>query len=102
MNMNFIPSSSRMEFPDRSHLDAAVTGHRNLRGHLDGLIQIPGLDQNEPAQLFFGLGEGTVSGGQLAVPHPDGGGRLDRLQGMGSEEVASSPKIVIISQAFVD
>src|SRR3989441_10476366 len=60
MNMNFIAFSSRAKLLDWPHLDTAAAGHRHLRGHLDGLLQIPGLDQQQA--------------GQLAVAHPDPSG----------------------------
>jgi hypothetical protein len=65
MNMNFIAFSSWAKLLDRPHLDAAAADDRDLRGHLDGLLQIPGLDQQEA--------------GQLAVPRPDRGCSLDWL-----------------------
>lgn len=33
---------------------------RDLRGHADGVVQIAGLDQKEPAHLLLRLGEGPV------------------------------------------
>jgi hypothetical protein len=45
MNMNFIAFSSRAKLLGAPHLDAAAAGHRDLRGHLDGLAQTRGLDQ---------------------------------------------------------
>src|SRR6266852_4894814 len=62
--MNFIAFSSQAKLLDRPHLDAA-RAIRSLR-RLDGLVQIPGLDQQEAAQLFLGLAEGAVGGGQLS------------------------------------
>jgi hypothetical protein len=43
-----------MRFPwtellDRSHLDAPQARHRNLRRHLDGIVQILGVDQDKTA-----------------------------------------------------
>src|SRR5215831_15916177 len=101
MNMNFITSSSWLEVPDRPHLDAAAAGHRNLRRDLHGLVQIPGLDQDEPAELFLGLGERAIGGEQLAVPDPDRGRRLHRLERMGSDEMTGSPEGVIVGQALL-
>jgi len=57
----------------------------------------PGLDQDEPAQLFFRLGERAVGGGQLAVPHPDGGRRLERLQRVGDDEMAGIRLLLVIA-----
>src|ERR1700716_1543839 len=99
MNMNFIESSSGAELSDRSNLDAATPGHGDLRSHLDAVVQVPGLDQHEPAELFFRLGERTIGSGQLAAPDPDGGLRLDRLQRVSDDEVSRLPEGVVVGQA---
>src|SRR5437879_11775072 len=64
MNMNFIAFSSRVKLLDRPHLDAAAAGHRHLRGHLDGLLQIPGLDQQ---QTFLDAGVRLLLGHRVHV-----------------------------------
>src|SRR5439155_7571013 len=60
--------------PDRPHLDAAPLGRRNPRRDLKRVVQILGVDEVEAAQLLFGLGVGTVGGGQLAVADAHGRG----------------------------
>ena len=60
-----------------------------LDADLDRLVQVPGLDQVEAAQLLLGLGERAVGGGHLAVAHPDGRGGLRRLQRVAAEVVAA-------------
>jgi hypothetical protein len=49
-------------------------------GHLQGLIQIRTLDQGEPADHLFGVGERSVGEQDLVTTHPDGGGVTGRLQ----------------------
>ena len=34
-----------IELHDRPHLDAARAGRRDLRGHLDGVVQVPRFDE---------------------------------------------------------
>src|SRR5581483_5193171 len=99
MNAPFrVPTSTRtplirlllsVEGHDRPYLDAPETGGGDPRGDLDGVVQVPGLDQVEPAQLLLGLGEGAVGGGQLAVSDPDGGGARDRLERLAPEIVTA-------------
>src|SRR5438034_972141 len=64
-------------------------GRRDLRGHLEGVVQIAGVDEVESAQLLLRLGEGTVGGGQLAVPDPHGRGRVNRLERLPRDVVAA-------------
>ena len=40
------------QFPDRSDLDATHTGGRHLRGDLDGVVQVGGVNQIEPCQAL--------------------------------------------------
>jgi hypothetical protein len=65
------PAGLRLgELPDRSDLDTPQTRRRDSRGHLDGLVQIPGLDEREPAQLLLRFGERPVGRGDLAAAGP--------------------------------
>src|SRR5881397_1148555 len=88
------PPSWPPELLDWSHLDAPPTRQRDLRGRLDGLDQVPGLDQYEPAQLLLRLGERTVGGGQFAGPDPPRRCRLHGLTGLSCNEVAALPERV--------
>src|SRR5439155_19862538 len=83
-------------FHDRPHLDAPQARGRDLRGYLDGVVQIPGLDQIEPAQLLLRLGEGPVRGERLAVLDPDGGSRLSGLEGIRGNVVPALPENLVI------
>src|SRR6266545_185480 len=71
------------ELPHRPHLDAPKAGRRDLRGHLNGLVQVPRLDQNESAELLLGLGEGPIGNRQLAIPNSHGRRCANGLEGVG-------------------
>ena len=62
----------------------------NLLSDLEGVVQIPGLDQVVAAQLLLRLGERSVGGGQLAVPRPHGRRRLHRLKRVAAQVVAAA------------
>src|SRR2546422_144313 len=62
------------------HLNAPVPRPRIRRSHLNGLVEISGLDQVVAAELFLGLGEGPVGRRELAISYADRGGGLGRLQ----------------------
>src|SRR6266571_2328004 len=89
-------------FHDRPHLDAPQARGRDLRGYLDGVVQIPGLDQIEPAQLLLRLGEGPVRGERLAVLDPDGRSRLNGLEGIRGNVVPALPENLVIVQRLVN
>ena len=61
-------------FPDRPHFDRCRAGARDLRRHLDGLVEVLAVDDVVAADLLLGLGERAVGGEHVAVPHADGGG----------------------------
>src|SRR5207249_7049418 len=90
-----------IEFPDRAHLDAPEARRWKLRGHLDGLVQVSGVDEKEPANLFLRLGEGAVGHRHLAVPGPHGHGHLDRLEGLHRNEGAALPERYTVCNGFV-
>ena len=64
---------ARGQFLDRSHFDAAEPDRGNLRGQLDGLVQILRLDQKEAADLFVGFGVWPIGNGDLAVSNTNNG-----------------------------
>src|SRR3989442_15640728 len=68
-----------IEFPDRAHLDTSYARRWKLRGHLDGLVEVSGVDEKKSANLLLRLGKGTVGHRHLAVPGPQGHGNLDWL-----------------------
>src|SRR5215510_2265430 len=73
------------ELANRPHFDGASTRHWNLGGDGDRLVEIRGLDQEEPAQLLACLRKRTVGHQPLAVADTDTGGRGRRLERGGRE-----------------
>jgi hypothetical protein len=69
---------------DRPYLDTSRARGRNLRGKLDGLVQVAGVDQDEPPDLLFRLDERTVGGERHAVVDAQRGRGLDgQIDGSG-------------------
>src|SRR5688572_5410043 len=89
--------------PHRPHLDTAHRRRGNLRGELDGLVQVARLDEIEPGETFLGLGKRPVGHRQLAVPYAHGGGGGDRLQRLGGDAVAAraDPGVELHAMAVV-
>src|SRR5687767_9750349 len=74
---------------DRAYLDAADLRGRDARSDLDGLVQVPRLDEIEAGEAFLGLGERAVGDARLAVAHPNRCRGGDRLQGFRRDAVAA-------------
>ena len=89
------------QFLDRPHFQAPEARRWKPRGHLDGLVKVPGIDEKEPANLFLRLGIGTVSDGHLPVLNPNGYGHLDWLEGFRRNEVAALLKLLAVDRGFV-
>src|SRR5438093_4446649 len=87
---------------DRPHLDAPQACWRDLRGHPDGVVQILGLEQIEPAQLLLRFGERPGGGERFAVPDPDRRSRLNRLKGIRGYVVPALPEHLVIVQRLVN
>src|SRR5687768_15831644 len=77
------------ELDDRPDLDAADAGRRNLRGDLDGIVEVARLDEIIPAELFLRLGEGPIGRRELAVPDADRRCGRNGLQRLASDVVAA-------------
>ena len=50
------------DLPNRSHLDAPEARRWDPRRYLNGIVEVPGLDEKVAAELLLGLGEGAVGG----------------------------------------
>ena len=62
---------------DRPHLHTPEPHRWKLRGHLNGLIQVSGVDEKESAKLLLRFGKRAVGRGEFAVPDSDRGRHLD-------------------------
>ena len=83
---------------DRPHLRASEMHRGKLRSHLDSLVQVPGVDEEEPANLFLRFGKGPVRDGHLAVPTPHGHGLLDGFERPRRNQVAVLPELVSVGR----
>jgi hypothetical protein len=87
-----------LHWHDRPDFNGPESRQRILRNDLKGIVQIDGVDQNEPAELFLGLRKWSVSCGEPAVPHPDRYCRLHRLERLAGDELSSPAELVEIVQ----
>src|SRR5262249_32720326 len=71
-----VPARLRLvELYNWPHLDRAAARLWHLCGHLDGFVQVSGIDGEDPDELLLRLGIGAVADGHFAVLNPyDGGG----------------------------
>src|SRR5918996_1415936 len=89
------------QVPERPHLDAAQARRRYSLGHLDGLVEVPCLDQVEPAELLLGLGERAVGRRKPAAPHPHGLGRVNRLERLREDRVTALLQLLVDRDVLV-
>src|SRR5262245_28486350 len=68
----------------RTNLERSEPNAWVLRQQFDGVVHILGFEDEEPAQLLLGLGEGTIRDHHLAVPPPQRLGVADALQRLAS------------------
>jgi hypothetical protein len=78
---------------DGSDLHATHFGRRDLRGDLDGLVEVTRLDQIEACELLFRLGERAVGHGQASVAHAHRGCRGDRLQRLRGDALSARSQV---------
>jgi hypothetical protein len=69
---------------------------------LNGLVETPSVDQDEPTYLLVRLGEGAVGNGHFAAPQPDSGHCVNRLKRLGGYEVSALPEHIVVGQALVN
>src|SRR5262249_59131661 len=67
-------------------------------GELDRFVQVARLYEDEAAELLLRLDEGAIGGGDLAVPDAQARGRANGLQGVGGDEMAAAPELLVVRQ----
>src|SRR5438477_603243 len=82
----------RAQFPDRPYFNASLARRRNLRGHLDRVVQVSRLDQVKARQLLLRLDEGTVGDRQLAIPDAHGRRCFDGLECLRGDQEPALPE----------
>ena len=65
---------------------------------MDRFVQVACLDEDEAAELLLRLDEGTIGRGDLSVPDAQARGRVGGLQGVGGEEMAAAPEVLIVRE----
>src|SRR4249920_682046 len=68
------------EVPSRPDLERPGLHPRVLRHQLNGVIQVAGFENENPPELLFRFGVGTVGDRHLAILPTQGRGRLRTLQ----------------------
>ena len=68
---------------------------------MDGLVEISGMDEKEPAKLLFCFGKRTVGRGQFFISDPYRDGRLNRLERLRHDEVATLAECLAVGGGFV-
>src|SRR5215471_17248895 len=82
--------------PDRPHLDRAVPRGGNSRRHLDRVVQVLAVDDEEAGDLLPGLAERAAADHDLAaVPAPHRGRRFRRAQLLAAHQRAVGPYLVL-------
>src|SRR5262249_45885808 len=89
-----------LQLTDRTHLHAALARRRDLRGDLNGIVEIPRLDEVEAGQLLLGFRKRSVGDRHSAVPHANRRRRFDRLQRLGGEERTVAPQLLAAGKAL--
>src|SRR5690349_12250939 len=75
--------------PDGADFDGSPLGRGDARRHLDGVVQILGLDEEKPAELLFGLGKWAVGRRELAVSDTYCGRSIGVLQAVAHDVVTA-------------
>src|SRR5580692_9116059 len=94
-------ASGTGQLPDRPHLDSAHASGRYLRGKLDSLVQVGGVNQIEASQEFFRLGERAVPDGYVSLADSHGGGGMSRLKSLRGIPPARVSEGVVVSHTLV-
>ena len=92
-------SRHRRHVHERADLDAAVLRIRDVRCELDGAIERFDIDDVIAAEVFLGLGEGTVGDVLVALTHADRGGGPSGVEALAGDEVRSRNVVGAIEQA---
>src|SRR5581483_5329074 len=90
-----------LQLLDRPHLDDADPPGREARGQRARLVHVPGVDQEEAAQLLLRLREGPVGHRDLAAPDPDGPRGAGALERIGRDVVAAPADLVVVLERRV-
>src|SRR5262245_3883482 len=91
-----------LQLHDRPDLDRSDPRRWEPRGEGAGLVHVPGLDDEESAQLLLCLGKGADAGGDLVGPDADGPGRPPPLQSVRDDVVSALSDLLGVLDRGVD
>ena len=94
-------ASGARQFSDRAYLDAANTGWRDLRGDLDGVIHVDGLNQIEARQTLLGFSERAIRDGHFSMADSHRGSGTNGLKGFRGKASTCVPERLIVGHAPV-
>src|SRR4029453_7064145 len=80
----------------RADLDDSDARRRESRGDRAGLVDVLGLDQEEPADLLLRLGERPVGRGDLTATDADGPRGVRGLQSVRDDVMAAPPDLLVV------
>ena len=89
------------QFSDWAHLDTADVSGWHLRGDLEGVVQVGGVNQIEACQDLFCFGERTIPDGHLAVADAHSFGGMNGLEGLRGKASASAAEGLVVSHTLV-
>jgi hypothetical protein len=90
------------QFVDRPDLDAPQARQRHPRGQPDRLVEVPGLEDGESAQVFPSRGARTVGDRDLAAADSAGRDRVFGVEGVRGDDVAAPAEFIVVSEARLD
>src|SRR6188508_601898 len=91
-----------LQLANGPHFDAAELRRRNLRGELDGFVEIARFEEIEARELLLGLGKGSVGDAELPVAHTHCGGGVHGMKRFrGNEMSAGSQRVPAGHAGFV-
>ena len=82
----------------RANLDGSSPDGRVLRHQLDGVVQIPGFEDEKTGQLFLRLRIRTICDGHFSVLKPHGSGVLSALEPFPANDMAALPKLLVVGE----
>jgi hypothetical protein len=82
----------------RADFDGASPNGRMLRHQLDGVVQVPGFEDEEAGQLLFGLRVGTISDRDFSALKPQRSGGLSALEPFSPNDVPVFPKQLVVGE----
>src|SRR5947209_3153557 len=85
INALFLLFRQALDLYDRPDFHRSLSRRRNSRGNIDCLVQVFGVDQEIPPELFPQLRKRAIRNQRPAIPHPHAGSRGRRLERRGTE-----------------